>query len=97
MRRGFLAVAACPERATRVERAARFLSLAVKFIVYEAITCIIWAIIIACAGYYFGRAVESVLGRAAHIEKYGLLILVLVGIGLFVWHQFKDRRRPPAD
>src|SRR5213078_3171707 len=69
---------------------------AIKFIVYEAITCIIWAIIIACAGYYFGRAVESVLGRAAHIEKYGLLILVLVGVGLFVWHQYKDRRRPPS-
>src|SRR6266511_2003647 len=52
-------------------------------IIGEAITCIIWAIIIASAGYYFGRAVESVLGRAAHIEKYGLLILVLVGVGLF--------------
>src|SRR6184192_1812299 len=70
---------------------------AIKFIVYEAITCIIWAIIIACAGYYFGRAVESVLGRAAHIEKYGLLILILVGIGLFVWHQYKDRRPPSAE
>jgi membrane protein DedA with SNARE-associated domain len=69
----------------------------IKFIVYEAFTCAVWAIIIACAGYYFGRAVESVLGRAAHIEKYGLLILVLVGVGLFVWHQYKDRRPPSAE
>ena len=69
---------------------------AIKFIVYEAITCTIWAILIASAGYYFGRAVERVLGRAAHIKKYGLLILVIVGIGLFVWHQYKDRRRPPT-
>src|SRR6266576_2214480 len=48
---------------------------------YEALTCIVWAIIIGTAGFYFGRAVERVLGRAAHIEKYGLLVLLVLGIG----------------
>src|SRR3954449_4138353 len=67
---------------------------AIKFIVYEAITFIIWAIVVGSAGYYFGRAVESFFGRAAHIEKYGLIVLVVVGAGLFAWHQYKDRRRP---
>ena len=38
-----------------------------KFLVYEAITCIIWAIIISSAGFVFGTAVERILGRAAHI------------------------------
>jgi membrane protein DedA with SNARE-associated domain len=65
---------------------------AIKFIVYEAITCIIWAIIISSAGYFFGRAVESVLGRAAHIEKYGLIVLVVIGVGIWAYHQIKERR-----
>src|ERR1044071_1949512 len=65
---------------------------AIKFIVYEAITCIIWATIMSSAGYFFGRAVESVLGRAAHIEKYGLIVLVVIGVGIWAYHQIKERR-----
>ena len=64
----------------------------IKFLIYEAITCVVWAIVIATLGYYFGRAVESVLGRAAHIEKWGLLILIVVGVAIWGYHQWKDRR-----
>src|SRR5438270_9124888 len=63
-----------------------------KFLVLEAITCIVWAAVISAAGYYFGRAVESVLGRAAHIEKWGLLILVVGGIAVWLYHRWKERR-----
>ncbi len=63
-----------------------------KFLIYEAITCIVWGIVIATLGYYFGRAVESVLGRAAHIEKWGLLILIVVAVAIWGYHQWKDRR-----
>src|SRR5436190_16287079 len=49
----------------------------VKFLVYEAVTCAVWSIIIGSAGYVFGTAVERVLGRAAHIERYGLIALVV--------------------
>ena len=63
-----------------------------KFLIYEAITCVVWAIIISCAGYFFGQAVEKVLGRAAHIEKWGLLALVVVGAGIWGYHQWKERR-----
>jgi membrane protein DedA with SNARE-associated domain len=64
----------------------------IKFLVYEALTCMVWAIIIGTAGFYFGRAVERVLGRAAHIEKYGLIVLLVVGIGLWAYHRWKDKR-----
>ena len=63
----------------------------VKFLVLEAITCIIWAFTIATAGYYFGYTIESVLGRAAHVEKWGLLALVIVGLGIWGYHQWKER------
>jgi len=64
----------------------------IKFLLYEALTCIVWAIIIGTAGFYFGRAVERVLGRAAHIEKYGLIVLLVVGIGLWAYHRWKEKR-----
>ena len=63
----------------------------IKFLVYEAITCMVWSIVITRAGYYFGRAVESVLGRAAHIEKWGLVALAVIGVAVWGWHQWKDR------
>src|SRR5438552_14433618 len=72
----------------------------IKFLIYEAITCIVWAIVIATAGFYFGRAVERILGRAAHIEKWGLLILIVAGVGIWAWHQWRDRaesRRQKAE
>jgi membrane protein DedA with SNARE-associated domain len=64
----------------------------IKFLIYEALTCIVWAIIIGTAGFYFGRAVERVLGRAAHIEKYGLLVLLVAGVGFWLYHRWKEKR-----
>jgi membrane protein DedA with SNARE-associated domain len=68
-----------------------------KFLVLEAVTCLIWAAVISAAGYYFGRAVESVLGRAAHIEKWGLLILVVAGLAIWFYHRSKERREEEED
>lgn len=67
----------------------------IKFLLYEALTCIVWAIVIGTAGFYFGRAVERVLGRAAHVEKWGLLLLVVVGVGVWAYHHWKDKREEP--
>ena len=63
-----------------------------KFLFYEAISCVLWAAAIAAAGYFFGAAVERVLGKAAHIEKYGLIILLAAGIGFWLYHQWKEKR-----
>ena len=64
----------------------------VRFLIYEALTCAVWAAVITFLGFYFGRAVESLLGRAAHIEKYGLIALLALGIGVWAWHQWKERK-----
>lgn len=63
-----------------------------KFLVYEAVTCVVWAIVIGSAGYFFGRAVERILGRAAHIEKWGLLVLIIVGLAIWGYHRWKEKR-----
>jgi membrane protein DedA with SNARE-associated domain len=69
----------------------------IKFLVYEAITCVVWSFVIAGAGYYFGRAVESLLGRAAHIEKWGLGVLLVAGIGIWLYHRWKDKREEASE
>jgi membrane protein DedA with SNARE-associated domain len=63
-----------------------------KFLIYQAVSCAVWAVVIACAGFFFGRAVERVLGKAAHIEKWGLLAIVVIGVGIWLYHQWKEKR-----
>ncbi len=64
----------------------------IKFLIYEAVSCAVWALAISFAGFFFGKAVERVLGRAAHIEKWGLLVLVVVGLSVWMYHRWKERQ-----
>ena len=59
----------------------------IKFLIYEALSCLIWTVIITAAGYYFGAAVERVLGRAENVEKWGLLVIILIAVGVWWWHR----------
>jgi membrane protein DedA with SNARE-associated domain len=68
----------------------------VKFFVYQAVSCAFWAAVITAAGYYFGRAIERLLGRVEHIEKYGLLFIVVVAVGFWLWHRHKEKREDEA-
>jgi len=63
-----------------------------KFLIYELITCIVWSVVISSLGFVFGEAVERFLGRAAHIERWGLLAIIVIGLALWGYHQWKDRR-----
>jgi hypothetical protein len=36
--------------------------------------------------------VERILGRAAHIEKYGLIVLVAAGLAVWLYHRRKEKR-----
>jgi membrane protein DedA with SNARE-associated domain len=64
----------------------------IKFLLYQAVSCALWVVVITAAGYYFGRAIESVLGRVEHLEKYGLVIIAAIAIGFWLWHRYKERR-----
>jgi membrane protein DedA with SNARE-associated domain len=63
-----------------------------KFLLYEALSCAAWAVVITFAGFYFGRAIEALLGRVEHIEKYALLVIGLVAVGMWLYHRWKERR-----
>jgi membrane protein DedA with SNARE-associated domain len=64
----------------------------IKFLIYEAISCFLWCGVITALGYYFGRAIGSLLGRAEHLEKWGLLTIVVIAVGFWLYHRYKDRK-----
>jgi membrane protein DedA with SNARE-associated domain len=64
----------------------------IKFAIYEAVSCAVWAVVITSAGYYFGRAIEALLGRVENIEKYALLIIAVVAVGMWAYHRWKDKQ-----
>lgn len=63
----------------------------IKFLIYEAISCMIWAIGVTALGYYFGAAVQTLLGRYEHAEKWGLLIIVLAAVALWIRHSRREK------
>ena len=63
-----------------------------KFLFYEALSCAIWAAAITALGYYFGAAVEAVLGKAANVEKYALLVIIAVAVGVWLYHRRKEKQ-----
>jgi membrane protein DedA with SNARE-associated domain len=62
-----------------------------KFLLYQAISCAVWAALIACLGFYFGRAVARVLGKAQQVEKWAILFIVLLGGTIFLVHRLRQR------
>jgi membrane protein DedA with SNARE-associated domain len=61
------------------------------FLIVQGISCIVWACLIGLLGYFFGRAVERMLGEAEEIEKWAILFILLVGAGIYLYHRLRER------
>lgn len=64
----------------------------VKFLIYEAVSCAVWAAVITGLGFYFGRAIEAVLGRVEHVEKYALLVIAAIALATWLYHRWKEKK-----
>ena len=62
------------------------------FLIVQAVSCVVWACLIGLLGYFFGRAVERMLGEAEEIEKWAILFILLVGTGIYLYHRLRERR-----
>jgi membrane protein DedA with SNARE-associated domain len=63
----------------------------VRFLVVDLISALIWAALVAGAGYLFGQALELAFVRLRHYEE---AVLILIGIiGAVVWIMHRRRRR----
>ena len=68
-----------------------------KFVTYNTIGSVIWAIVFGWLGYYFGRdlpLLETYISRAS----FGILIVLAVGIGAFIiWKRYANSREKARD
>ena len=66
----------------------------VKFFFLNAIGAAVWAVTFAFAGYFFGTVVASVLKDVHHVEMIILIVVAVVGTG--IWY-FRHLRRKKLD
>jgi len=62
------------------------------FLLYQALSCLVWATLVSSLGFYFGRAVQKYLGQAA-----GIITIIVIGGLMFGYHKMKDRRQVQRD
>jgi len=65
------------------------------FILLNAISATIWAITVGGAGYLFGQVLEKMFNDAKRLELPAILLVVILGIAIWIWH-FRHVRRMPA-
>lgn len=63
-----------------------------KFIVFNFIGAAIWAPLIAGIGYFFGEAVEALLGDVKRIELWLFVAVIVIGTSIFLIHGIRARR-----
>lgn len=63
------------------------------FLLYSAVSTLIWAITYCTIGYLFGEVIKSKLGSVEHIEKYIIGFLLLVGIIVIVINRVKKQNK----
>jgi membrane protein DedA with SNARE-associated domain len=67
--------------------------LAWRFIVFNLLGAVIWAITIGGAGYLFGNALELFMQDVKKIEQTLLIVLVLAGLAIWGWRRYKFKRK----
>jgi len=58
-----------------------------RFVVFNALGAVLWATLIAGLGWVFGEAIQRVLGELHHIEMWLFAALIVIGIGLWLYHR----------
>jgi len=63
-----------------------------RYLILNGIGAIIWALALGFAAYYFGTALEIILGNVKKYELWVLAALVLVGALLWLWRTLKAQK-----
>ena len=66
-----------------------------RFAALNALGALIWTVVMVSLGYVFGQTLEVVLKDVRRYEVWIVLILVLVGSAVGLYHLYQQRRRRP--
>ena len=62
-----------------------------KFVLYNSIGSVVWAIVFGCLGYYFGRDLPLL---ESYISRVSLVLLVTLAVGIIALIFWKRRKKP---
>jgi membrane protein DedA with SNARE-associated domain len=60
-----------------------------RFAFYQFLSCVTWASLISLLGYFFGEALERVMGRTENVELWGLGVILTIALAIFIYHRWK--------
>jgi membrane protein DedA with SNARE-associated domain len=64
-----------------------------RFVLFNALGAVIWAVGIGGAGYLFGQALELFLEDIKKIQETLLVIILIVGLLVWAWRRYKFRNK----
>ena len=64
-----------------------------KFILLNAAGALVWAVAVASGGYFFGRALEVLIGKLKSYEMYIMGSVAIVGVLVWIFHFYRRRRQ----
>ena len=64
-----------------------------KFILLNAAGALVWAAAVASGGYFFGRALEVLIGKLKSYEIYIMGSVAIVGVLIWIFHFYRRRRQ----
>jgi membrane protein DedA with SNARE-associated domain len=67
-----------------------------RFVLFNTIGAAAWAFSVGALGYFFGHALELLLGDVKRYELRAFLFLVAVGAALWLWRYVRSRRSTGA-
>ena len=64
-----------------------------RFMVFNVIGAVLWALLLTCLGYVFGHALDMLMGDLKRYEEAVLAILAVSAVCLGLWRWRRDRAR----
>lgn len=64
-----------------------------KYLPFDFLSCMIWAILIGYLGYIFGASLEALIGQVKHYEKIVVLFIIIIGLGAWLLRRLWSRRQ----
>jgi membrane protein DedA with SNARE-associated domain len=64
-----------------------------RFVKLNIIGAALWATVVGILGYWFGRALELIIGDIKHYETMIFIFLILVALSVWSYYFFKNKRK----